>query len=289
MSISAVAERFVDSGEAYRRRHVLMCRPEYFAVSYEINPWMHTSVPVDRRLAIKQWEQLVRVYKSLGHTVELIEPVLGLPDMVFAANSGVVVDGEVYLAKFRYPERRGEEHPYAEWFRDNGFARVHPPTEVNEGEGDFAVVGGTVFAGFGFRTDVAAHDELRARLRVPVVSLRLVDARFYHLDTALSVLRDDNIAYFPGAFDASSRDVLEARFPNALIVDERDAEAFGCNAMSDGHHVIISAQATGFASTLRERGYEPVPVDLSEFRKAGGSVKCCTLELRAKEGSCVEL
>ncbi|MEY2426717.1 MAG: hypothetical protein QOI61_2289 [Actinomycetota bacterium] len=283
MSISAVAERFVDSDEAYRRRHVLMCRPEYFAVSYEINPWMHTSVPVNRRRAIKQWENLVRVYESLGHTVELIDPVYGLPDMVFAANSGVVVDGEVYPAKFRYPERRGEEHPYAEWFRLHGFTGVHPPTEVNEGEGDFAFVGGTVFAGYGFRTDLAAHDELRARLHVPVVSLRLVDARFYHLDTALSVLRDDNIAYFPAAFDAVSRDALATRFPDALIVEERDAEAFGCNAMSDGHHVIVSAQATGFASTLRDRGYEPVPVDLSEFRKAGGSVKCCTLELRAKE------
>ena len=280
MSISAVAERIADTGEAYRRRHVLMCRPEYFAVSYEINPWMHTSVPVDRKRAIKQWERLVRVYKALGHTVELIEPVLGLPDMVFAANSGLVVDGEVYLARFRYPERRGEEHPYAEWFRDHGFTRIHEPTEVNEGEGDFAVVGGAVLAGYGFRTDLSAHDELRARLRVPVISLRLVDPRFYHLDTALSVLRDDNVAYFPGAFDAVSRHALRTYFPDAVIVGEGDAEAFGCNAMSDGHHVILSAQATGFASSLRDKGFEPVPIDLSEFRKAGGSVKCCTLELR---------
>ncbi len=282
MTINAVAERIADPGEAYRRRHLLMCRPEYFAVSYEINPWMRTSVPVDRRLAIKQWERLVRVYKALGHTVDLIDPVLGLPDMVFAANSGLAVDGEVYLAKFRYPERRGEEHPYADWFRGHGFARLHRPTETNEGEGDFAVVGSTVFAGYGFRTDVAAHDELRARLRVPVVSLRLVDPRFYHLDTALSVLRDDNVAYFPGAFDAASRDALETRFPDAVIVEERDAEVFGCNAMSDGHHVILSAQATGFAAALRDRGYEPVAVDLSEFRKAGGSVKCCALELRSR-------
>jgi N-dimethylarginine dimethylaminohydrolase len=153
-------------------------------------------------------------------------------------------------------------------------------TETNEGEGDFAVVGETVFAGYGFRTDIAAHDELRAQLRVPVVSLRLVDPRFYHLDTAMAVLRDDNIAYFPGAFDGCSRDVLQERFPNALLVEERDAEAFGCNAMSDGHHVMVSAQATGFIDTLRSRGFDAVPIDTSELRKAGGSVKCCTLELR---------
>ena len=277
--MSVTAERLSQPGEAYRPRHVLMCRPEYFAVSYEINPWMHTAVPVDRRLALRQWEQIVRAYESLGHTVEFIDPVLGLPDMVFAANSGVVVGGEVYLAKFRYPERAAEEVPYARWFRDHGI-KVHEPTEINEGEGDFAVVGDTVFAGWGFRTDHAAHDELRARLRTKVVSLRLVDPRFYHLGTALSVLRDDNIAYFPGAFDAASRHVLAERFPHALIVDERDAEAFGCNAMSDGHHVIVSAQATGFIAQLRAAGYDAIPLDTSELRKAGGSVKCCTLELR---------
>jgi N-dimethylarginine dimethylaminohydrolase len=281
MAMYAVTHEREPQAEAYRPRHVLMCRPDYFAVSYEINPWMHTTVPVDRRLAIKQWEQVVRTYESLGHTVEFVEPVLGLPDMVFAANSGLVVDNEVYLAKFRYPERAGEQVPYADWFNRHGFT-VHAPTETNEGEGDFAVVGDVVFAGWGFRTDIAAHDELRARLQAKVVSLRLVDPRFYHLDTALSVLRDDNIAYFPGAFDAASQCVLRERFPHALIVDERDAEAFGCNAMSDGHHVIVSAQATGFVDALRSHGYDAIPIDTSELRKAGGSVKCCTLELRGE-------
>jgi N-dimethylarginine dimethylaminohydrolase len=189
------------------------------------------------------------------------------------------VNNEVYLAKFRYPERAGEEDPYRTWFESHGLA-IHAATEINEGEGDFATVGDTVFAGWGFRTDMAAHDELRAKLHTKVVSLRLVDPRFYHLDTALSVLRDDNVAYFPGAFDVASRATLEDRFPHALIVDERDAEAFGCNAMSDGHHVMVSAQATGFIAQLKAAGYDPIPIDTSELRKAGGSVKCCTLELR---------
>ncbi|MEY2417415.1 MAG: hypothetical protein QOG90_95 [Actinomycetota bacterium] len=280
MAMSSVAQRCSDPGEAYRPRHVLMCRPAFFAVSYEINPWMHAGVPVDRRVATRQWETIVRTYEALGHTVEFVEPVLGLPDMVFAANSGLVVDGRVYAAKFRFAERQGEEAPYAQWFRDHGFDHVVRATEINEGEGDFAVVGDTVFAGYGFRTDIAAHDELRAQMHVPVVSLRLVDPRFYHLDTAMAVLRDDNVAYFPGAFDANSRALLQQRFPDALIVEERDAEAFGCNAMSDGHHVIVSAQATGFIESLRSHGYDAVPIDTSELRKAGGSVKCCTLELR---------
>ncbi|HVV36734.1 MAG TPA: arginine deiminase-related protein [Acidimicrobiales bacterium] len=282
MAMTSTAARHPQPGDAYRPRRVLMCRPDYFAVSYEINPWMHTGVPVDRRLAIRQWESIVRTYEALGHTVEFVEPVLGLPDMVFVANAGLVVGGCVYRARFRYRQRQGEEAPYTVWFRRH-FDHVVRATEVNEGEGDFAVVGDTVFAGYGFRTDLAAHDELRAQLHVPVVSLRLVDPRFYHLDTALAVLRDDHVAYFPGAFDAASRAVLAERFPDAVLVDEHDAEAFGCNAMSDGHHVVVSAQATGFVESLRAAGYDPVPLDTSELRKAGGSVKCCTLELREND------
>jgi ornithine--oxo-acid transaminase len=279
MVMSAAVEQVAPRNAGYRRRHLLMCRPEYFAVSYEINPWMHTTVPVNRRRAMQQWDTLVRTYRQLGHTVEVVDAVLGLPDMVFAANSGLVVDGRVYPAKFRYPERQGEEAPFATWFAAHGYEVVEA-SEVNEGEGDFAVVGATIFAGHGFRTDLSAHDELTARFDMEVVSLRLVDPRFYHLDTALAVLSADNVAYFPGAFDDDGRRTLEARFPDAVIVDESDAVAFGCNAMSDGYHVVMAAQAAGMAEALRARGYCPVPVDISELRKAGGSVKCCTLELR---------
>jgi N-dimethylarginine dimethylaminohydrolase len=276
----SVALSRMPTAEAYRPRRVLMCPPEFFTVSYEINPWMHQAVPVDRRLAMRQWRSLVRAYESLGHTVDCIDPVLGLPDMVFAANSGLVIDGRVYPAKFRYPERQGEESPYAQWFAANGFASTGDAAFVNEGEGDFATVGDEVLAGFGFRTDIASHDELRVHFTREVVSLRLVDPRYYHLDTALAVLSDDNIAYNPAAFDASSRRWLAARFPHAITVNATDAAAFGCNAFSDGHHVIVPAGARDFATDLKAAGYEPVPVDLSEFRKSGGSVKCCTLELR---------
>lgn len=284
MSLDTRSVGTLPEGDAYRPRRLLMCRPEYFAVTYEINPWMNATVPVNRDRAIKQWERLVRVYKTLGHTVELVEPVRGLPDMVFAANSALVIDGRVYPARFRYSERRGEEHPYAEWFAANGFGVTGVAACTNEGEGDFATVGGFVLGGYGFRTDIASHDELRTRLGVDVVSLRLVDPRYYHLDTALSVLSDDNIAYNPMAFDPAAQHWLNAQFPHAVLVDEHDAAAFGCNAFSDGHHVVVSARAVGFQSALRARGYEPVPVDLSEFKKSGGSVKCCTLELRADPG-----
>jgi N-dimethylarginine dimethylaminohydrolase len=141
------------------------------------------------------------------------------------------------------------------------------------------MVGETVLAGYGFRTDRRAHPEIAAALGLPVVSLELVDPRFYHLDTALAVLDDHTIAFYPPAFSAAARDQLHALFPDAIVVGSADAYVLGLNAVSDGLHVVLPAAATGFATQLRQAGFEPVGVDLSELLKGGGSVKCCTLEV----------
>nr|WP_245974768.1 dimethylargininase [Thermomonospora umbrina] len=257
-----------------------MCRPDHFAVTYAINPWMDPSAGADRDRAVAQWEALRDAYLALGHQVSLIEPVAGLPDMVFAANGALVVGGRVYGASFAHAERRPEGPAYAEWFRRNGFADVLEPSHVNEGEGDFLTLDEVILAGTGFRTEIAAHQEAQEHLGRPVVTLRLVDPRFYHLDTALFPLDGRNVAYHPGAFSPGSRAVLERLFPNALIADEADAAVLGLNAVSDGRNVVINAEAVGLIATLRDRGYTPVPVDLSELRKAGGGPKCCTLEIR---------
>ncbi len=136
-----------------------------------------------------------------------------------------------------------------------------------------------MLAGTGFRTDHRAHDEVQELFGVPVISLQLVDPRFYHLDTALAVLGDDDIAYYPEAFSPGSRAVLQRLFPDAVLADEQDAVVLGLNAVSDGRHVVLPAAAHGLAEQLRDRGYVAIGVDLSELLKAGGSVKCCTLEI----------
>ena len=261
-----------------------MCPPTYFSVTYAINPWMNPNVPVDLDRARTQWEVLRNTYLSLGHTVELIDPEPDLPDMVFAANGGLVVGGRAYGAKFRFEQRRAESEFYRRWLKRREI-NAHESIEINEGEGDFLTLGSMIFAGSGFRTSIAAHIEAAAALDRPVVSLELVDPRFYHLDTCLAVLDDGNgstpaeIAYFPGAFSSHSQRTLRELFPDAVICSEQDARVLGLNAVSDGRHVVMPAAATGLADKLSRRGYVPVPVDLSEFLKSGGSVKCCTMEL----------
>jgi len=244
-----------------RPQRFLVTRPTYFDVVYSINPWMHTDVDTDAGLAMRQWENLVATFRRLGHEVEICEGAPGLPDMVFAANAGTVIDGVAVPAKFSTDKRSGEEKPYTDWFRDH-VGSVVVPTLVNEGA---------------------------EALGVPLVPLKLVDPSFYHLDTALAVLdtgsagasgRAETIAYYPGAFSAGSQAALRRLYPDAIIASRADAEWFALNAVSDGRNVVVPEQAPTFARQLEERGFVPVPVDVSEFRKAGGGAKCCTLILR---------
>lgn len=255
-----------------------MTSPQFFAVEYVINPWMDTSTPVDRGLASRQWHALRQTYLDLGHRVELVEPLAGLPDMVYAANGGTVINGHAVVARFAHAERAGEAVAYAAWMMRNGY-RPLQTRHVNEGQGDFLAVGATILAGHGFRTDRRAHDEVAAHVGMDVVSLELVDPRFYHLDTALAVLDDSTIAYYPPAFAEHSRTVLAELFPDAIEVGSADAYVLGLNVVSDGLNVVLPAGATGFAGQLRAAGFRPVGVDLSELLKGGGSVKCCTLEV----------
>lgn len=261
-------------------RTYLMCPPEHFAVEYTINPWMNPDEPVDAALAMRQWEHLRQTFVSLGHTVRTIAARPGLPDMVFAANGATVIDGNVLGAKFSYAERAPEAAAYLAWFRGQGYSVVRDPECVNEGEGDIVFAGRAILAGYGFRTDEAVRAEVSMLFGLPVLSLRLVDPRFYHLDTALVVLDADTAAYYPAAFDDASRAALTSHFAELIEVKDEDAEVLGLNAISDGRHVVVPEQATGMIAQLRAAGFEPVGVNLSELLKAGGGPKCCTLELR---------
>ncbi|PPG53132.1 N-dimethylarginine dimethylaminohydrolase [Rathayibacter sp. AY1E9] len=258
---------------------ILMCRPEHFTVVYRINPWMDPQVPTDTALAVRQWQTLYDTYADLGFTIELIAPEAGLPDMVYAANGGFVIDGIAYGASFTYPERQPEGPAYMDWFRSAGFD-VRVPEEVNEGEGDFLLVGERILAGTGFRSASDSHAEVARVFGREVVTLELVNPSFYHLDTAIAVLDDTNIAYLPSAFSEEGNRTLRELYPDAILVSEEDASVLGLNSFSDGLNVVIASRATGFERQLRERGYNPIGVDLSELLLGGGGVKCCTLELR---------
>ena len=208
-------------------------------------------------------------------TVGMTESVITI---IYSIAIGLSTGGAAIVARFKHAERAGEATAYAAWMGGRGHQAV-ATHHVNEGQGDLLVVGTMILAGTGFRTDPRAHDEVEAMTGMPVVSLELVDPRFYHLDTALTVLDDTTIAYYPPAFTAGSRALLQQLFPDAIEVSSTDAYVLGLNAVSDGRHVVHPAQAVGFAEQLYHAGFHPIGVDLSELLKGGGSVKCCTLEV----------
>ena len=263
-------------------RTYLMCPPEYFAVTYAINPWMHPDDPVDADRARRQWEQLRATFTSLGHTVRTIAPVAGPAGhglrgqrRVRGRRQGARAPGS------GIPQRAAEGPAYRALVHRAGLPGRRPPRAVNEGEGDLVFTGRAILAGHGFRTDLAVRDELTELFGLPVISLRLVDPRFYHLDTALVVLDSDTAAYYPAAFDDAGRAALASHFAELIEAKDEDAEVLGLNAVSDGRHVVLPrAGDRALRRSWPPRGSSRSGVDLSELLKAGGGPKCCTLELR---------
>ena len=228
-------------------RNYLMCPPFHFAVSYAINPWMRPDQPADARRAVRQWERLRQVYTELGHTVHLIEPVPGLPDMVFAANGATVVGGGCWAPGSA--TRSGRPRPGPTW---TGSAATATPTcerpAGQRGRRRHPVPGSALLAGYGFRSDPGAAAELEAAFGLPVHPVRLVDPRFYHLDTAMCVLDADTAAYYPAAFDDAGRATLAGLFGQLIEATDADAAVLGLNAVSDGRHVVLPEQASDLAA-----------------------------------------
>ncbi|HEY9311621.1 dimethylargininase [Williamsia sp.] len=279
MTITELAPA-VGRDRALSPRTYAMTRPSHFEVTYRINPWMNPSVEVDTALALRQWNVLRETYIQLGHSVSEVPALPGLPDMVYAANGGLVVGGIAIAAAFRHPQRQPEGAAYAAWLDSAGLGPVHTVSGINEGEGDFLVVGDRILAGTGFRTDRDTHRQVAAITGLPVVSLELVDPRYYHLDTALGVLDEETITYYPDAFSPDARRILADLYPTAVLANDADAAVLGLNLVSDGLNVVMTDAAPHLASLLAAAGFNPIGVDLSELLKGGGGVKCCTLELR---------
>ena len=267
---------------------ILMCRPDHFAVGYSINPWMKGNIgQLDKSLAISQWETLYRALNEVAEVV-LIEPVAGLPDMVFTANAGTVYGGKAVVSRFYHEERQGEEEHFARWFDAHGFeVLVLPDDYAYEGAGDSLLDrgGGWLWAGHGFRSDLEVHDLLRDWFDIEVLPIRLVDPRFYHIDTCFCPLTGGYLMYHPAAFDDASNQLIERRVPREkrLPITVRDAGRFGCNAVCVDDQVFLNQISDGLRQRLHAAGFNVVETPLGEFLKSGGSAKCLTLKLDEPE------
>jgi N-dimethylarginine dimethylaminohydrolase len=266
------------------RNKILMCPPDYFSVEYVINPWMSgLTEPPDKNKAYMQWGSLKDTIAKFAD-IEVIAPQPNLPDMVFTANAGVVSENKAIASHFVPHERRPEESYFKSWFKNNGYQLLDLDEKIGfEGGGDclFDRGGPWLWTGYGFRTEIESHKEIAKFFEVEVVPIRLVDERFYHIDTCFCPLTGGLVMYHPPAFDYDSRIAIETRIPanKRIIVDTQDAGNFACNAVNIDDKVIVNKASDNLKSKLNQLGFEVIEIDLSEFIKAGGSAKCLTLKL----------
>ena len=276
-----------------------MCPPDFFEVDYVINPWMEGNIhKASRKAAAEQWQALRKVLENFAE-VEQVTPQTGWPDMVFTANAGLVLGNKFVLSRFLHAERQGEEPHFKKWFKKRGLEIFELPADLPfEGAGDALMdqAGACLWAGYGFRSELDAHPHLARWLEIEVISLRLIDPRFYHLDTCFCPLAEGWLLYYPQAFDAYSNRLIEQRVPveKRIAVNEADAVRFACNAVNIDRRLIVNQVSPDLREKLSTAGFEVIETPLNEFLKSGGAAKCLTLRLteprpaRSKSASTVQ-
>ena len=178
------------------------------------------------------------------------------------------------------PNNPFEGTPFGDFFNKQGYEVLN----LQEGKGSFEGMGDAIWhpgryllwGGHGFRTDPEVYPRLSRALGLKIMAIYLDDPDFYHLDTCLSVLDEDTVLIYPGAFNTDSIGLIHALFERVLEAPEDESRSlFACNAhCPDGKHVIIQEGCTGTEKVLSDAGYEPIAVNTDEFLKAGGSVFC---------------
>jgi lysine-ketoglutarate reductase/saccharopine dehydrogenase-like protein (TIGR00300 family) len=262
----------------------LMCPPDHYDVDYVINPWMEGNIHKSSRArAVEQWQKLHNLIQDHA-VVDLVKPEIGIPDMVFTANAGLVLGKTVVLSRFFHKERQGEEPFFKQWFEENGYTVHELPKDLPfEGAGDALLdrEGRWLWAGYGFRSELDSHPYLAKWLDIEVVSLRLMDERFYHLDTCFCPLNQGYLLYYPPAFDAYSNRMIEMRVPTSkrIAITEPDAVTFACNAVNIEEIVILNKASDDLKQRLTQAGFRVIETPLTEFLKAGGASKCLTLRV----------
>jgi N-dimethylarginine dimethylaminohydrolase len=270
----------------FSRPTILMCPPDFYGIEYEINPWMSRSRQSDPAESRRQWYALRSLLESLDADIRLMEPLKGLPDLVFTANAGLVLRDAVFLARFRYPARQAETPVDETWFRSADFQCMTLPDRWSfEGAGDALFCGDTLFGGYIIRSDAGAINWLAAEIGCRAIPLQLVDQHYYHLDTCFCPLSATQAIYYPPAFDEYAQRSLKQHVPALIEVQSDEAARFACNAVVIKRDVVLNTGCPQLEADLRAAGFVPHSTELGEFIKAGGSAKCLTLRLDGEDAA----
>jgi arginine dihydrolase len=265
-------------------RELLLCPPTHYGIEYEINPWMNRARGAEAALAQQQWKNLQTTLSNLGCKIHLVEPHPGLPDMVFTANAGLTIGRTFIPSNFRHKERAGETPHFARWMEEHGYQIAWLPRDHHfEGEGDALFCGDMLFCGYKFRSDIQSHQAVADMLGCLVISVELVDPRFYHLDTCFCPLPDGAVVWFPAAFDEYGQRAIREHVRELIDVAPEEAMHFSCNAVLIERNIVLPQGAPNLVATLNKRGYRCHELPMTEFIKAGGACKCLVMCMPQRE------
>lgn len=257
---------------------LLMCRPDYYGIKYEINPWMNINKKVDHNAAVVQWDALYKTILKCDAEVELVPPNADWPDMTFTANAGLLYQKKIILSHFKYKERQGEMSYFQAWFTEAGFETMNNPKQFFEGAGDALIAGEKLFAGFGFRSVRSFYEQAVYLDHQKLVYCHLINPYFYHLDTCFCPLNAELAIWYPPAFTNESQEKMKEQIELIPVIED-EAKRFACNAVVLNKNTILPTECPEITTTLQKRGFTVHSCNMSEFLKAGGASKCLTLRI----------
>lgn len=268
-------------------RDYLMVEPDHFRVDYAINPFMHLYDQPDRVRAREQWLAIIAAIQTAGGTVQVMPQLAEAPDMVYAMNLGLALGDQVVLSHMRYVQRRMESAAASAWFADHGFARRwigRDGVGAHFEAGDAFAWRGELVVGYGPRTEELALKHLAGDLGVSVHGIRITNPAMYHMDIGFCPLDETRAMVAPSAFDDGSAAALLDLVPDPLVLCEEEALTFCANSIVLGRTVVMPACPDRVRAQLEEWGFDVVVVEVGEFLKGGGAIRCLTNPLDVRLG-----
>lgn len=263
------------------KKKIVMCPPDFYNIEYSINPWMDTKNKVNKEYAIVQYTDLKNSFQNAGVEVDELIPVNGLPDMVYATNAGYAGNNFFIRANFKAKERKCESDEAEKYFQEKGYEIFTIPGEIIfEGEGDLIRSESKYFLGCGIRSDKKSAEILGEIINVNIIPLELVNPYFYHLDTCFGPVNDNLAVINEKAFSNSSLKIIYDHFQNVITTSDKDNSVLACNLVVVGSNIFLGKGATAdLKNKLHSFNYTVNEIEMSEFLKGGGSVKCLSLEI----------
>jgi N-dimethylarginine dimethylaminohydrolase len=286
----------VSPGLAWGRRY-LMTEPNHFRVDYTINPFMHLDDQPDPLRTRAQWLAIVAAIEAAGGSVEVIPQLPEAPDMVYAMNLGLSLvkpdgGGHVVLSHMRYPQRRMETPAAQEWFAAQGWTSQRTGRDAVGAHfeaGDAFAFRGELVVGYGPRTEELALKHLATELGVRVRGVRITHPGMYHMDLGFCPLDNTHAMVCPAAYDDASAAALLDLVPEPLVLTEDEAMTFCANSIVIGRTVVMPACPDRVRRQLEDWGFDVVVVEVGEFLKGGGAIRCLTNPLDVELGRDLEL